>query len=127
MFVDKRSGEIIRADAGDSGKLRHKGHDHFHILNPKATGSHNMYIDGDGNPIAKGRARSHVYSEHCKWWEKVIDITRYQDFFHDGTILKIEHFDNGFVFLLKSAEMDSEDIIDNWSLSKDVLYKKNFM
>jgi hypothetical protein len=48
-----------------------------------------------------------------------MDITQYTGYFHDGSLLNIEHEKNNVVFTMVSAEMDQEDILDDAVLSKD--------
>ena len=47
------------------------------------------------------------------------DISKYTDFFHDGSIIDIHHTGDHMVILMASAEIDEEDITDDIILSKD--------
>lgn len=47
-----------------------------------------------------------------------MNITHYTGYFHDGTLLKIDHRDNRVVFTLESAEIDPLDIGDLSILSQ---------
>lgn len=48
-----------------------------------------------------------------------MNISKYQDFFHDGSIIDISHKENNIVLSMESAEMDKEDLTDDIILSKD--------
>lgn len=52
-----------------------------------------------------------------------IDFSKYTGYFHDGSILSIDHKDHTIVFSMTSAEMDEEDLQDNIHLSKDDPFK----
>lgn len=47
-----------------------------------------------------------------------MNITQYTGYFHDGTLLKIDHRDNHIVFTLESAEIDPLEIGDLSILSQ---------
>jgi hypothetical protein len=49
----------------------------------------------------------------------MININKYADFFHDGSIMDIQHMGNKVEFSMASAEMDEEDVKDDVILSKD--------
>lgn len=49
----------------------------------------------------------------------IMDISKYQDFFHDGSIIDISHHKNNIILSMESAELDEEEITDNIPLSKD--------
>ena|SRR3990167_1061339 len=48
-----------------------------------------------------------------------MDIKKYTSFFHDGSILAIQHQGNDLVISMESAEMDEKDLQDDAVLSKD--------
>lgn len=48
-----------------------------------------------------------------------MDISKYQDFFHDGSVIDISHHKNNIILSMESAEMDKEDITDDILLSND--------
>lgn len=52
-----------------------------------------------------------------------IDISKYEGYFHDGSILTINHQRNQIIFSITSAEMDEEDLQDDITLSKDDPFK----
>lgn len=51
--------------------------------------------------------------------EDCVDISKYAAFFHDGSLMDIQHIGNNIVFSMGSAEMDEEDLKDDILLSKD--------
>ena len=48
-----------------------------------------------------------------------MNISNYAAFFHDGSIMDIQHMGDKVEFSMASAEMDEEDINDDVVLSKD--------
>lgn len=52
-----------------------------------------------------------------------IDISKYDGYFHDGSILAIDHQGDKIIFSMTSAEMHEEDLQDNIPLSKDDPFK----
>lgn len=48
-----------------------------------------------------------------------MDISKYEAFFHDGSIHDISHIEDSVVLSMESAEMDKEDTIDNMILSRN--------
>lgn len=54
------TGLRIRFDEKTPGAQGYAGKDHYHILNPNATGPRNMYLDKDGNPVGKNSKASHI-------------------------------------------------------------------
>ena len=48
-----------------------------------------------------------------------MDIKKYTSFFHDGSILAIQHQKNNLVIFMQSAEMDEEDKLDDVIFSKE--------
>lgn len=49
----------------------------------------------------------------------IADISKYQDFFHDGDLKEIEHKGNKVIFTMTSAEMDKEDLVTDIKLSNE--------
>ena len=49
----------------------------------------------------------------------MIDIRRYAGFFHDGSIIDIQHCGNQMIISMESAEVDEDDINDVSILAKD--------
>lgn len=49
----------------------------------------------------------------------MIDINKYADFFHDGSIIDIDHTGKRMIIVMESAEVDKEDIKDDIPLSND--------
>lgn len=47
------------------------------------------------------------------------NISKYQDFFHDGDLKEIEHKENKVIFTMTSAEMDEEDLVTDIKLSNE--------
>ena len=47
-----------------------------------------------------------------------MDISKYTSFFHDGSIMDIQHTKNKIEFSMTSAEMDYEDLQEDIALSK---------
>lgn len=48
-----------------------------------------------------------------------MDISNYTSFFHDGSIMNIEHIGSNLIFTMGSAEMDQGDLKDNIVLSSN--------
>jgi hypothetical protein len=48
-----------------------------------------------------------------------MDLKNYTSFFHDGSIIEINHTGNKITLSMESAEMDEEDIKDDVILSRD--------
>lgn len=46
-------------------------------------------------------------------------IGKYTSFFHDGSIIAINHVDSEMIVFMESAEVDKEDLDDSITLSKD--------
>lgn len=55
-----RHGDGIRYDEPTPGADRFAGKDHYHILNPNATGSRDMYLVRNGEPVKKNSKASHI-------------------------------------------------------------------
>lgn len=49
----------------------------------------------------------------------IADISKYQDFFHDGDLKAIEHKGNKVILTMTSAEMDEEDLVTDIKLSNE--------
>lgn len=49
----------------------------------------------------------------------IADISKYQDFFHDGDLKEIEHKGNKVIFTMTSAEMGEEDLVTDIKLSNE--------
>lgn len=63
LLQEVSTGLKIGFDKGIPGASGFKGKDHYHILNPDATGNHNLYLDKNANPTKKGAKNSHVLPE----------------------------------------------------------------
>jgi hypothetical protein len=48
-----------------------------------------------------------------------MDIHKYIDYFHDGSLFAINHIGNKIEFSMASAEMDQDDLVDDAILSRD--------
>lgn len=59
-YKEPSTGLRIRYDEPTPGVEGFAGKDHFHILNPNATGSRDMYLDKNGNPVKKNSKASHI-------------------------------------------------------------------
>lgn len=59
-YKEPSTGLRIRYDTPTQGASGFKGKDHFHILNPNATSTRDMYLDAQGNPVAKNSKASHI-------------------------------------------------------------------
>lgn len=59
-YQDPKTGLRIRYDEPNPGAPGFAGKDHYHILNPNATSNKDLYLDKDGNPVAKGSKDSHI-------------------------------------------------------------------
>ena len=59
-YREPSTGLRIRYDKPTLGATGFAGKDHFHILNPNATGPWDMYLDKDGNPVKKNCKASHI-------------------------------------------------------------------
>lgn len=60
VFKEKETGLKIVFDKGVSGATGFKSKDHYHIKNPNATNTKNMYIDKQGNVVGKTSKKSHI-------------------------------------------------------------------
>ncbi|GAB6890032.1 peptidoglycan-binding protein [Geobacillus sp. FSL K6-0789] len=59
-YKDPVTGLKVRFDPATPGASGYEGKDHYHIYNPNATGKNDMYLDINGNPVAKGSKASHI-------------------------------------------------------------------
>ncbi len=59
-YEDPKTGLRIRYDTPTPGASGFAGKDHFHILNPNATGNSDLYLDKYGNPVRKNSKASHI-------------------------------------------------------------------
>lgn len=60
MYSDKESGLTVRFDKGENEKNGYGSKDHYHVLNPEATGKKDYYLDKNGIPVAKNSKASHI-------------------------------------------------------------------
>ena len=60
LYINKRNGLKIHFDHSEPGANGFKGKDHYHIRNPNGHNAKDMYLDKDGNPVAKGSPASHI-------------------------------------------------------------------
>ena len=65
-YEDPSTGLRIRFDEAEPGEKGYAGKNHYHILNPDATGSKDLYLDKDGNPVAKNSKASHIIPKKGK-------------------------------------------------------------
>lgn len=54
------SGLRVRFDKGVPGADGFRGKNHYHILNPDATGNSDLYLDKTGTPVRKNSKKSHI-------------------------------------------------------------------
>ena len=59
-YKEPSTGLRIRYDEPTKGAEGFAGKDHYHILNPNATGNKDMYLDKNGNPVKKNSKASHI-------------------------------------------------------------------
>ena len=60
-FANPKTNEIITFDKGRPGAPGFEGQDHYHRLNPNKTSTRDEYLDLNGNPVARGSKRSHIF------------------------------------------------------------------
>ena len=65
-YEDPSTGLRIRFDEAKPGEKGYARKNHYHILNPNATGSKDLYLDKDGNPVAKNSKASHILPKKGK-------------------------------------------------------------
>jgi hypothetical protein len=59
-YKEPATGLRIRYDEPNPKAKGFAGKNHFHILNPNATSSKDMYLDKNGNPVKKNSKASHI-------------------------------------------------------------------
>ena len=59
-YREPSTGLRIRFDKAEAGRNGFAGKNHYHILNPNATGLRDMYLDKNGNPVKKNSRASHI-------------------------------------------------------------------
>lgn len=57
---EEKTGFRIRFDRAKSGASGYKGKNHYHIRNPNASSTKDMYLDINGNPVRRGSSASHI-------------------------------------------------------------------
>ena len=62
-YREPSTGLRVRYDEPVPGTPGFAGKHHYHILNPNATSSRDMYLDKNGNPCARGSKESHILPE----------------------------------------------------------------
>lgn len=60
MYRDPDTGLKVRYDKGKPGESGFSGKNHYHILNPGAHNSLDMYLDKNGDPCSRGSKASHI-------------------------------------------------------------------
>ena len=60
MFENKELGLIIQFDIAKPGAPGFKGINHYHVFNPSSTSDLDLYLDKNGNPVAKKSKASHI-------------------------------------------------------------------
>ena len=63
LLKESSTGLKMEFDKGKKGEPGFKGKDHYHILNPDATGNENLYLDKNGNPTGNHSKKSHILPE----------------------------------------------------------------
>lgn len=59
-YREPSTGLKIRYDTPMIGANGFRSKNHFHILNPNATSTRDMYLDRQGNPVSKNSKSSHI-------------------------------------------------------------------
>ncbi len=59
-YKEPSTGLRIRFDKAKSGATGFAGKNHYHIFNPDATSTKDMYLDAKGNPVSKNSKSSHI-------------------------------------------------------------------
>lgn len=65
-YREPSTGLRIRYDEPTPGASGFAGKDHYHIMNPNATGSRDMYLDKNSNPVKKNSKASHILPKEGK-------------------------------------------------------------
>ena len=60
MYKDGNTGLTVRFDKGQKGAGGYGSKDHYHVLNPKASGKNDYYLDKNCNPVPKNSKASHI-------------------------------------------------------------------
>ncbi len=70
-FENTETGEKLRYDEKKLDAPGHRGHNHYHRLNPNSVkGRHDKFLDAQGNPVADESDASHIYQPDKVWWNK---------------------------------------------------------
>lgn len=69
-FENTETGGELQHDKGKPGYTGHKAHDHYHRPNPNASGKHDEYLDGQGNPVRDQSDPAHIYHPDGVWWKQ---------------------------------------------------------
>ncbi len=56
----EKDGIQIKFEKATPGATGFRGIDHYHIINPKATGNHDYYLDKFGRPVSRKSKHSHI-------------------------------------------------------------------
>ena len=59
-FINSKTGDKVRFDAGKEGANGFEAKNHYHIYNPNSTGKGDYYLDVKGNPVSKNSKSSHI-------------------------------------------------------------------
>ena len=59
-YREPSTGLKIRFDEATPGASGYAGKNHYHILNPDAHSTKDMYLDKNGNPVGKNTKASHI-------------------------------------------------------------------
>jgi RHS repeat-associated protein len=65
-FHNPTTGDKVRFDKGKPGESGFKKNDGYHRENPNKTGDKDLYLDKQGNPVAKGSRESHLFPGNLK-------------------------------------------------------------
>lgn len=59
-FTQNKTNLVVKFDKGDPNENGFKSKDHYHVVNPNATGNKDLYLDKNGKPTKKGSKASHI-------------------------------------------------------------------
>ena len=59
-YLHTESNLRVRFDEGKPGANGFEGINHWHVMNPNSQGSRDLYLDVNGNPVARGSKASHI-------------------------------------------------------------------